>query len=681
MTNPTLSLKFHGRIIDQLGLQMYHSPVAAIAEMIANSWDADARHVRITLPDDVNSDASFEIYDDGVGMTLEQCQKRFLNVGYNRRGRKATGKTAGGRPILGRKGIGKFAGFGIAHVIEIDTISEVTGEHVVFQLDLDVLRGEVNDEDQSEDATLAPPSDEESAQVTEDDYLSSADYVSLDEIAIPTKLYEPAKPERRSEHGTTIRLLQLEIGGKPSQAVFLKSMSRRFLLHERAQEFEIKVNENELSSIALTDVQFIFPRDYAKAGVSDAKRPSMTVSDDGLWATEQIDESHSIRWQVAFYKDTIDEPELTGVAVFANHKLAQTPFFFNLIGGLGAQQGQPYLSGRVEANYLDEFRRDVIATERQRLNWELSETSSLLKWGQARLQELLRLWNKLRTEEKVNTFQSQLTPLRSRLDKLSKRDQKTVESALRHMAGLKGINSEMFTEVAGSVLTAWEGGHLQDLIQQLADSDDLDDADLVGILTEADVLSTIHAGDIARSQIAIYKGLAERVRHRDLESAVRDYIAENPFLISPKWQVFARETRISSLIREATAEAALDKDDAWRGRVDLVLSSGDQLLVLEFMRPGVSVDWDHLNRFERYVRVLTTRTRANTAFNLTSVTGYLIADNLAKDATVVEKLASLARDQMHAMTWEILLSQAEVQWKDFAVALRERTPADDRLPE
>ena len=46
--------------------------------------------------------------------------------------------------------------------------------------------------------------------------------------------------------------------------------------------------------------------------------------------------------------------DVAGVAVFASGKLAQTPFYFQLSGGQSAQQGQPYLSGQVEADFLDE---------------------------------------------------------------------------------------------------------------------------------------------------------------------------------------------------------------------------------------------------------------------------------------------------------------------------------------
>ncbi len=57
-------------------------------------------------------------------MTFVECQSRYLNVGYNRRSDDPEQLTSGrSRPIMGRKGVGKFAGFGIAGVVEVRTVS------------------------------------------------------------------------------------------------------------------------------------------------------------------------------------------------------------------------------------------------------------------------------------------------------------------------------------------------------------------------------------------------------------------------------------------------------------------------------------------------------------------------------------------------------------------------------
>lgn len=75
-THDTLQLKFNGRIIDHLGIQMYQSATAALAEFIANSWDANAENVWITLPNSLLS-GKITIKDDGIGMTFAECESRY----------------------------------------------------------------------------------------------------------------------------------------------------------------------------------------------------------------------------------------------------------------------------------------------------------------------------------------------------------------------------------------------------------------------------------------------------------------------------------------------------------------------------------------------------------------------------------------------------------------------------
>src|SRR3989339_1886521 len=141
MPKKELFHEIQGRVIDHLGIAMYQNAVNAVAELIANSWDADAPQVEILIPD-LSDPTDFEITvkDTGVGMAFKECQDYFLKVGRNRRAQFGSDKSKKGRPVLGRKGIGKFAGFGIANVILVDTTSEETGEHTVFKLDIEQLR-------------------------------------------------------------------------------------------------------------------------------------------------------------------------------------------------------------------------------------------------------------------------------------------------------------------------------------------------------------------------------------------------------------------------------------------------------------------------------------------------------------------------------------------------------------
>ena len=77
-----------GRTLEHLGVQMYKRRDVAIAELVANCWDAGAKNVWIIAPDPHDYDqfrSRIIITDDGGGMNANQVQNEYLVVGRNRR--------------------------------------------------------------------------------------------------------------------------------------------------------------------------------------------------------------------------------------------------------------------------------------------------------------------------------------------------------------------------------------------------------------------------------------------------------------------------------------------------------------------------------------------------------------------------------------------------------------------
>ena len=637
-----LFLRFHGRIIDSLGIQMYQSPVAAVAELIANAWDADAGRVDVDLPANLSGDPAIVVRDNGIGMTFAECQDFYLNIGRNRRVDEETDKSPNGRPVLGRKGIGKFAGFGIAGVLEIDTTSARTGERTIFRLDLQDLR--------------------------------SDSYIETNAKEVPVLLREPESEARKAQRGTSVTMKRLTVGRTPSRSVFRTSMARRFLINQVADTFEIRINGEKIpDDNALMGVEFDFPEDYRVE-----ERPSGLRIEDSVGYESIGDEE--ISWRIRFAKETIGTEELRGISVFCGIKLAQAPFFFNLSGGLSGQHGQQYVSGQIKADYLDRLKADVITTERQRINWELAECRELEAWGRERVKSLLSIWKGRRAEEKLRQIDEKVAPFAQRLNRLRPSEKRTVVTALRKVATIEALSDEQFADLSGGILTAWEGGRLRELIENVSSVEDMDEAVLLSLLAEAQVLSALHVAEAVKAKVEIIEGLRRRIEERDLENAVRDYIAGNPWLLSPQWETFKVETSVRILVVEAAAEAKLDADDeAGNKRVDLVLSSGRQLLVVEFMRPGLTVDREHVDRYQEYVDILRSKIVSNTDHEFEIVSGLLVADRLNRRAGMEGVLRRLARDDMKAIEWKGLLGQAGMQWKEFLSVLVARAPEDERL--
>lgn len=95
-------------IIRRLGRELVASRETALAELIKNSYDADANDVTVTLSRLDKPGGRMHIKDDGSGMTVDQLRNGFLQIAsdYKEREPESPGLH---RKRAGQKGIGRFA--------------------------------------------------------------------------------------------------------------------------------------------------------------------------------------------------------------------------------------------------------------------------------------------------------------------------------------------------------------------------------------------------------------------------------------------------------------------------------------------------------------------------------------------------------------------------------------------
>jgi len=137
MTDLPFEMRFDPQTINHLGLRMYSTLPPALAEIISNSYDADAENVSITLIEENGKPTEIIIADDGIGLSFGDIQDKFLIIGRNRRddGDEPSGKFK--RLPTGKKGLGKLALFGLATTITLSTRHK--GKLNEFVLDWDDL--------------------------------------------------------------------------------------------------------------------------------------------------------------------------------------------------------------------------------------------------------------------------------------------------------------------------------------------------------------------------------------------------------------------------------------------------------------------------------------------------------------------------------------------------------------
>ena len=312
------------QILNHLGRNLYRNFITVLGEAISNSWDADAPNVRVEIDREKNT---MSICDDGVGMSKEDFQNKFLKIGYTKR---STGqsKTRKGRPFIGRKGIGKLALLSCAKNITI--LSKVKGGELVG--------GVINNEELDE--------------AIKDD-LNSNEY----SLGVPSAEARKDAAARIREQGTLIIFDQLNDGVRNRIEYICKLVALHFRFSLIDKEFSIYINGELVTADALSDLaattEFIWKTD----GFND---PFLN-----LCRAKEVKEVSSLRVQrdlpFSGFIASVQKPkklqmpglseEKVGIDLFVNGRLREKDFFRNISS---AKHVANYLYGQIHINSLDD---------------------------------------------------------------------------------------------------------------------------------------------------------------------------------------------------------------------------------------------------------------------------------------------------------------------------------------
>lgn len=136
-TSP-FNIKIDRQVIKLLGAHLYGDTPSVVNELVANAYDAGAKRIWITIK--TTAPYQIQVQDDGIGMTLDEINKYYLNIGYNRREQselqeelKDSGTT---RLDMGQKGIGKLAVFALSKQVRLISVknNEITGCFMDFDV-------------------------------------------------------------------------------------------------------------------------------------------------------------------------------------------------------------------------------------------------------------------------------------------------------------------------------------------------------------------------------------------------------------------------------------------------------------------------------------------------------------------------------------------------------------------
>ena len=341
-----LKLQFDPHTIEHLGIKMYSQLPFALAELVANAYDAGAGTVNITLYDNTDQ-KKIVVEDNGEGMSYQELGDKFLIIGRKRRETDLKRENSKGRKITGKKGLGKLALFGIGKTIIITTTKKGEKDATQLTLNWDKILGET----------------------------SGTYYPDVQKV----------KKKEGLEEGTIIELSDLtRVSPFDIQSTAI-SLSKLFNCLDA--DFSVNISHNGDEPISLT-------RDLRYEGME--KQFEWSIEE----IIPQIDFDYKHKGELKGYIVSSSKPmrpDLRGILLYVNGRMANTASFFGLPE---AGHTFSYISGWIDADYLDEYDTDLISTDRQSISWEMPEAEELQKYLQKIVRFLVNDWSRRRRDAK-----------------------------------------------------------------------------------------------------------------------------------------------------------------------------------------------------------------------------------------------------------------------------------------
>lgn len=491
-------MKVELSVIENLGLKMYVTIPPVISEIIANSWDANAHLTEIQLPTGaIDENSEIVIEDDGVGMSFEEISSKFLRIGRKRREEEGR-DTINGRKLMGRKGIGKLAPFGIAKKVEVETCQG----HVVNSFVMDINK-------------IMEAAKNKRAYFPE-----------------PKKINEKVE----KEHGTKIVLESLNRTSPINVDSYRLPIAKRFSII--GADFSVKLNGKRITPedwLKKEDMQYVWPFE------------NQQISENSEWTVNG--------WIGTSFFPLLEEER--GVIIMARGKLAQDiPFYFGV--AVGEKHSYAYITGILHAEFLD-AEEDYIATHRSSVVWESPPGSALLEWGKSQLKEISKQWQERRRTEREKVIRED-PEFKDWLSSMPGAESKVADKVIKAITADEHLSDDRRKELSRFMKDSFEQQVFKDMVAVLPENPE--DARLIEIFEEWGFIEAKEILRIVQGRMTTIRQFIKFVKEDARENpTIHNFFREWPWLLDPTWTQWSDEVYFSQLLREKFPQEDLDQKD------------------------------------------------------------------------------------------------------------------------
>ena len=552
--------------VRHFGRNLYSTNPPAVAELVANAWDAYAKKCQIYIKNN-----GLLLVDNGIGMTDDEFQNRYATSGNEKNTTIRKPIEMKDRPYMGKKGIGKFSAFSLADKYELFTKSAEDSEWKQINLEQDILTTTV--------ATYDVP-------ITR--------LKSIDEIK-----NEFGVKDIDLETGTLIHLPNLRRNVTTNTiSALVKLLSHRFSITTLMNDGQFDVSiiyEGEITKIDFkkhfyyNDIEYLHYFGYSKEEIMEIF-PSL--DDDHLIYEEPYSEPAKGWIGTVSIPSTLEVDERTalkGICIYINGKLVDEDILKSVKKD---RMSDTYTIGEIDADYLGQLDEDVVLSSREGLFLDNDSVSSIKEYLENIRKNLVANWDEMRKNRPIEkkdylrilTSQPENKRLYENLKPASKeRFDRYAQKLFDRPKAAEDPNLEKLNNLLFSALIQIVNNEdIQDLISQSKVGVDVVLKCFGEIFDLSEINHALRLRDGVRNNLAVISELEKFIETGEVEKVFEKHLAKNPWLIEPTWMTKGKSVHTQNYYELLN----IDNDDVQKLYTDIIVEVTDELypVVVEIKR-------------------------------------------------------------------------------------------------
>lgn len=511
MTRQTLSFSVENNAVTHLGRNLYSTTPPALAELVANSFDAYATKVYIDFDEDREK---IVVADNGKGLSFSELKEKYEKIGQAKQPEKSINSLPERKP-MGKKGIGKLAAFSLGNVYSVYSKAVGSDRWISFTLNYEEMK-KSNEKYDTESASIEKLPTE----------LSKYDSFSSGFIVVCQELRKPILAR--------------------TFAFTKKQLSRRFYLNQ--DDFSIYFNDEEVelkTNSYYRNLDFLIYFGYSSEEIDDLFDSSIKkILYKNDEKTNQYILDEGIKGWIASAGKPKEIENAKHIVVYANGKIADEDILKDKDDARIANQ---YMVGEIQASELIEKLDDPITSSRQGLDDSIPEIERFIENVDRVRKYFIEQWDVFRKEKAVEKLPDRIKNNESYqkwLNTLSK-DQQQLNGRLLALFANKidAEDEDNFEEVDSmitSIASVINNVETDKLAKALKSESDLSASYnlLSELMTKIAVKEDLSHAEIIKSRLEAIEQLKRLMREGStLEKAFEEHLANNPWLINPYWNI------------------------------------------------------------------------------------------------------------------------------------------------